>query len=87
MIDRGQKDASSQCQQIPKFQRGRPTGADSTCRIPADSSPGSVNERPGKAQSACVLPPPIAHRGTGITAPRLTQAVVPDETLTHIMPS
>src|SRR5450759_3245757 len=52
----------------------RPTGADSTCRIPADYSPGSVNERPGKAQSACVIPPlegrliriPAADDGLGV---------------------
>jgi len=31
----------------------------------------------------CVLSPPIAHRGAGITAPTKTQAAVPDETLAH----
>jgi len=32
-------------------------------------------------RAECVIPPPIAHRGAGITAPTKTQAAIPDVTL------
>src|SRR5665648_941409 len=74
-----------------------PTGSSEPVEVPADGAHPDRQEHPGPGQTTdvCrdpvflgivtgrVIPPPIAHRGAGITAPTKTQAAVPDEPLAH----